>query len=94
MFSRNADRPAPDDRRVVPNSPAATPQGVRDVSARECPRPAACAQTAASSPDLSVLARADRLEGTLKVRGHAPRPGHPQPVSVEATTVQIDEGAS
>jgi len=39
MFSRNADRPAPDDRRVVPNSPAATPQGVRDVSARSAPAP-------------------------------------------------------
>ncbi len=92
MFSRNADRPAPDDRRVVPNGPAATPQGVRDVSAPSTP-PASVAQTAAVPPDLSVLARADRLEGTLKVAGTLRVQGT-FTGSVEATTVQIDEGAS
>lgn len=92
MFSRNADRPAPDDRRVVPSSPAATPQGVRDVSTPSAP-PAGVASTVAVPPDLSVIARADRLEGTLKVAGTLRVQGT-LTGSVEATTVQIEEGAS
>ncbi len=92
MFSRNADRPAPDDRRPVPNGPAATPQGVRDVS-MPAPPPASVAPTTAVPSDLSVLARADRLEGTLKVAGTLRVQGT-LTGSVEATTVQIDEGAS
>lgn len=92
MFSRNADRPAPDDRRVVPNAPAATPMGVRDVST-QAPPPVGVAPTTAVPSDLSVLARADRLEGTLKVAGTLRVQGT-LTGSVEATTVQIDEGAS
>jgi cytoskeletal protein CcmA (bactofilin family) len=93
MFSRNADRPAPDDRRAVPTGPAATPQGVRDVSVQATP-PATAATTMSTVPsDLSVLARADRLEGTLKVAGTLRVQGTLSG-SVEATTVQIDEGAS
>lgn len=92
MFSRNADRPAPDDRRPVPGGPAATPQGVRDVSMPSTP-PASVASTTAVPPDLSVIARADRLEGTLKVAGTLRVQGT-LTGSVEATTVQIEEGAS
>lgn len=92
MFSRNTDRPAPDDRRPVPSGPAATPQGVRDVSV-QAPPPAGIAPTAAVPSDLSVLARADRLEGTLKVAGTLRIQGT-LTGSIEATTVQIDEGAS
>ncbi len=92
MFSRNTDRPAPDDRRAVPATPAATPQGVRDVS-MQSPPPMGIAPTATVPSDLSVLARADRLEGTLKVAGTLRVQGT-LTGSVEATTVQIDEGAS
>jgi len=92
MFSRNADRPAPDDRRPAPNGPAATPQGVRDVTTQAAPT-ASVAPTVAVPPDLSVLARADRLEGTLKVSGTLRIQGT-LTGSVEATTVQIEEGAS
>lgn len=92
MFSRNAERPAPDDRRAVPTGPAATPQGVRDVSPQS-PQPASVAPGTSIPPDLSVLARADRLEGTLKVAGTLRIQGT-LTGSVEATTVQIDEGAS
>lgn len=91
MFSRNADRPAPDDRRV-PTGPAATPQGVRDVSVQATPPPGS-AMPATVPSDLSVLARADRLEGTLKVAGTLRIQGT-LTGSIEATTVQIDEGAS
>jgi cytoskeletal protein CcmA (bactofilin family) len=42
--------------------------------------------------DLSVIARADRLEGTLKVAGTLRIQGT-LTGSIEATTVQIDEGA-
>jgi cytoskeletal protein CcmA (bactofilin family) len=92
MFSRNADRPAPDDRRPVSTGPAPTPQGVRDVSA-QTPPPQVISPTTAVPTDLSVLARADRLEGTLKVAGTLRVQGT-LTGSVEATTVQIDEGAS
>jgi cytoskeletal protein CcmA (bactofilin family) len=93
MFSRNTDRPAPDDRRVVPTGPA-TPQGVRDVSVPSTPPMGAVpAQTASVPSDLSVIARADRMEGTLKVAGTLRIQGT-LTGSVEATTVQIDEGAS
>jgi len=91
MFSRNANQPNPDDRRTVP-TPAATPQGVRDVSVQGTtpvgPPPAPAVPT-----DLSMLAKADRLEGTLKVAGTVRVLGTLQG-SVEATTVLIDEGAS
>jgi cytoskeletal protein CcmA (bactofilin family) len=94
MFSRNADRPAPDDRRPVPTGPAATPQGVRDVSVQSTPPASASPAMTGSVPsDLSVLARADRMEGTLKVAGTLRVQGT-LTGSVEATTVQIDEGAS
>jgi cytoskeletal protein CcmA (bactofilin family) len=94
MFSRNADRPAPDDRRAVPTGPAATPQGVRDVSVQSTP-PAGAVQAMTTSvpPDLSVIARADRMEGTLKVAGTLRVQGT-LTGSVEATTVQIEEGAT
>ena len=70
MFSRNTDRPAPDDRRAVPTGPAATPQGVRDVSVQSTPPTGAMQAMTTSVPsDLSVIARADRMEGTLKVAG-------------------------
>lgn len=92
MFSRNADRPAPDDRRPAPAGPAATPQGVRDVSV-QAPPSTGIAPTTAVPSDLSVIARADRMEGTLKVAGTLRIQGT-LTGSVEATTVQIDEGAS
>jgi len=91
MFSRNADRPAPDDRRTVPTGPAATPQGVRDVSVQSTPP--AQAMSASVPSDLSVIARADRMEGTLKVAGTLRVQGT-LTGSVEATTVQIEEGAT
>lgn len=94
MFSRNTDRPAPDDRRAVPNGPAATPQGVRDISAQTTqPMSTGAAPMTTVPSDLSLLARADRLEGTLKVAGTLRIQGT-LTGSVEATTVQIDEGAS
>ena len=94
MFSRNTDRPAPDDRRPVPTGPAATPQGVRDVSVQSTP-PAGAVQAMTTSvpPDLSVIARADRMEGTLKVAGTLRVQGT-LTGSIEATTVQIEEGAT
>lgn len=91
MFSRNTDRPATDDRRVVP-TPAATPQGVRDVSLQGA-SPAGPPPAVAVPTDLSLLAKADHLEGTLKVAGTLRVQGTLQG-SVEATTVHIDEGAS
>lgn len=91
MFSRNADRPAPDDRRVVP-SPPATPQGVRDVS-----QPAATPIGVPAAPsvpsDLTLIARADRLEGTLKVAGTLRVQGTLEG-TVESSVVHIDEGAT
>jgi cytoskeletal protein CcmA (bactofilin family) len=89
MFSRNADRP--DDRRVVPTS-VPTPQGVRDVSVQGA-TPVGPPPAASVPSDLSLLARADRLEGTIKVAGTFRVQGTLQG-SVEATTVHIDEGAS
>jgi cytoskeletal protein CcmA (bactofilin family) len=49
--------------------------------------------TASVPSDLSVIARADRMEGTLKVAGTLRVQGT-LTGSVEATTVQIDEGAT
>ncbi len=93
MFSRNADRPAPDDRRVVPGAPPATPQGVRDVS-QPAATPIASPATATGVPsDLTLIARADRLEGTLKVAGMLRVQGTLEG-TVESSVVHIDEGAS
>ena len=78
MFSRNTERPPTNDGR--PPAPPATPPGVRDVSLPP-PPPLQQQPTSASVPtDLTLIGRADRLEGTLEG-------------TVEATTVHIDEGA-
>lgn len=88
MFSRNTDRPATDDRRP-PVAPT-TPPGVRDVSMPPPPMPQS---TSPSMPaDLTLIGRADRLEGTLKVTDTLRVQGTVEG-SVEATTVHIDEGA-
>ena len=89
MFSRNTERPATDDRRP-PVTPT-TPPGVRDVSV---PTPPPMPQAASNTvpPDLTLIGRADRLEGTLKVAGTLRIQGTVEG-SVEATTVHIDEGA-
>jgi cytoskeletal protein CcmA (bactofilin family) len=89
MFSRNTERPATDDRRP-PVTPT-TPPGVRDVSvppSQPLPQP-----TSPSVPtELTLIGRADRLEGTLKVTDTLRIQGTVEG-SVEATTVHIDEGA-
>ncbi|MFN8623869.1 MAG: polymer-forming cytoskeletal protein [Chloroflexota bacterium] len=78
MFSRNADRPAPPGTAPVP--------GVRDVSPPPMPYSTAPAQ------EITTIARADRLEGTvravevLRVLGQVEG-------RIEATTVVIEEGA-
>ena len=78
MFSRNADRPAPPGTAPVP--------GVRDVSSPPMPH----------SPQLhletTVIARADRVEGTLRV-GDVLRVLGSVEGRIEATTVIIEEGA-
>lgn len=89
MFSRNTQPQATDDRRppVTPTTPA----GVRDVSVP--PPPTTQAPTVASMPtELTLIGRADRLEGTLKVTDTLRIQGTLEG-SVEATTVHIDEGA-
>ena len=89
MFSRNTERPPTNDAR--PPAAPATPPGVRDVSV---PAPAPTQQPASASvpADLTLLGRADRLEGTLKVADTLRIQGTMEG-TVEATTVHIDEGA-
>ncbi len=89
MFSRNTDRPATDPQRP-PTAPP-TPPGVRDVS---MPQPSPSQQSTAPSvpTELTLIGRADRLEGTLKVTDTLRIQGTVEG-SVEATTVHIDEGA-
>jgi cytoskeletal protein CcmA (bactofilin family) len=89
MFSRNTERPATDGQRPPAATP--TPPGVRDVSVPAQPQ----MQSAPSSSvpaDLTLVGRADRLEGTLKVSNTLRIQGTVEG-SVEATTVYIDEGA-
>ncbi len=89
MFSRNTDRPATDTQRPPAATP--TPAGVRDVSVS--PQPQMQQPTTSSVPtDLTLIGRADRLEGTLKVADTLRIQGTVEG-SVEATTVHIDEGA-
>jgi cytoskeletal protein CcmA (bactofilin family) len=61
---------------------------VRDLSATPPPMPAPQAP-----PDTTVIARGDRMEGTLKVN-QAIRIAGTLDGKVEATTVHIDEGAT
>lgn len=90
MFSRNAQPPAPEPQRTAP-APA-TPPGVRDVS-MATPAATQGPSTAAPMPtDLTLIARADKLEGTLKVTDTLRIQGSVEG-SIEATTVFIDEGA-
>lgn len=78
MFSRNADRPAPPGTAPVP--------GVRDMSPPPMPH----------SPQLhletTVIARADRMEGTLRIAEVLRVLGSVEG-RIEATTVVIEEGA-
>ncbi len=90
MFSRNTERPPTNDGR--PPAAPTTPPGVRDVSV-PVPPPAQTPPTPASVPaDLTLIGRADRLEGTLKVADTLRIQGTLEG-TVEATTVHIDEGA-
>ena len=90
MFSRNTERPPTNDGR--PPAAPTTPPGVRDVSV-PAPPPAQAQPAAASVPtDLTLIGRADRLEGTLKVADTLRIQGTLEG-TVEATTVHIDEGA-
>jgi cytoskeletal protein CcmA (bactofilin family) len=82
MFSRNSERAANDDRRTT-----VTPSGVRDVSSTTPVAPSAI------PPDLTVVARADRLEGTLKIADMLRVFGTLEG-SVEATVLHIEEGAT
>ena len=89
MFSRNTERPPTNDGR--PPAPPTTPPGVRDVSVPAA-QPTPAQPTAASVPtDLTLIGRADRLEGTLKVADTLRIQGTLEG-TVEATTVHIDEG--
>jgi cytoskeletal protein CcmA (bactofilin family) len=79
MFSRSADRSHQEPRAAVP------PQGVRDVSPP--------ASTAPAVPEgVSVVARSDRLEGTLAVTETLRIAGSVQG-TITATTVYVEEGA-
>ena len=90
MFSRNTERPPTNDGR--PPAAPTTPPGVRDVSV-PVPPPREPPPAPASVPaDLTLIGRADRLEGTLKVADTLRIQGTLEG-SVEATTVHIDEGA-
>ena len=78
MFSRNADRPAPPGTAPVP--------GVRDVSPPPSPLP---------SPvhlETTVIARADRIEGTLRAADVLRVLGQVEG-RIEATTLVVEEGA-
>lgn len=77
MFSRNADRPAPPGTAPVP--------GVRDVS----PPPMPVSQM---HLETTVIARADRIEGTLRVAEVLRVLGSVEG-RIEATTVVIEDGA-
>ena len=78
MFSRNADRPAPPGTAPVP--------GVRDVSSPPMP----------SSPQLhletTVVARGDRVEGTMRV-AEVLRVLGSVDGRIETTTLVIEDGA-
>lgn len=76
MFSRNADRPAPPGTAPVP--------GVRDVSP---PMPVSQMHL-----ETTVIARADRIEGTLRVAEVLRILGSVEG-RIEATTVVIEDGA-
>ncbi len=84
----------PNDHRPNDGRPPAaptTPPGVRDVSV-SAPPATQPQPTAASVPaDLTLIGRADRLEGTLKVADTLRIQGTLEG-TVEATTVHIDEG--
>ena len=82
MFSRNSERAANDDRRTT-----VTPSGVRDVSSTTPVAPSTV------PADLTVVARADRLEGTLKIADTLRIFGTLEG-SVEATVVHVEEGAT
>ena len=82
MISRNSERAANDDRRTT-----VTPSGVRDVSSTTPVAPPAV------PPDLTVVARADRLEGTLKITDMLRVFGTLEG-TVDATVVHIEEGAT
>lgn len=78
MFSRNADRPAPPGTAPVP--------GVRDVS----PPPAPVGPQ--RHLDATVIARTDRVEGTIRVADALRVLGMVEG-RIEATTLVIEEGA-
>jgi cytoskeletal protein CcmA (bactofilin family) len=84
MFSRNADRSSTEAQR------AATPQmsNVRELSAAPPPPP-----TPTVPQDTTVVARGDRLEGTLKVNQTLRIAGTLEG-KVEATTVYLEEGSN
>jgi cytoskeletal protein CcmA (bactofilin family) len=85
MFSRNADRSSTDAQRT-----ATTPQmsNVRELSAAPAPPPAPTVPQ-----DVTVVARGDRLEGTLKVNQTLRIAGTLEG-KVEATTVYLEEGST
>jgi cytoskeletal protein CcmA (bactofilin family) len=86
MFSRNADRSSTDAQRA-----ATTPQqmsNVRELSAAPPPAPVPTAPA-----DTTVVARGDRLDGTLKVNQTLRIAGTLEG-KVEATTVYIEEGST
>jgi cytoskeletal protein CcmA (bactofilin family) len=77
MFSRNADRPVPPGSAPVP--------GARDVSQPQMPPPPVLT-------DATVIARADRVEGTLRVADVVRVLGSVEG-RIEAATLVVEEGA-
>lgn len=81
MFSRNSERSSTDDRR-----PAGALPGVRDVSTGT--------PAAATMPgDVTLIARADHIQGTLKIADLLRVQGTLEG-TVEASTVHVDEDAT
>jgi cytoskeletal protein CcmA (bactofilin family) len=85
MFSRNADRSSTDAQRATPSPQMSN---VRELSAAPAPPPAPTAPT-----DTTVVARGDRLDGTLKVNQTLRIAGTLEG-KVEATTVYLEEGST